>query len=118
MIRSGLIGDKMHNLEEFLLSTVKNDSSNVGREPIEADGPERLSADSRIRARRSLCASVQHLTLDDHVPDCLHIRGQNMTTIYPMQIWERDDNFGRIARKIFYGTEKILQPEPSYDELV
>ena len=34
------------------------------------------------------------------------------------QIWELDDSFGRLCRKIFYGTESVLMPKPSYEELV
>lgn len=39
-------------------------------------------------------------------------------SLFPKDIWELDNSFGRLARTIFYGTPKILRPEPTYDELI
>ena len=35
-----------------------------------------------------------------------------------MHIWELETPLGRVARKLYYGTEAVLKPQPSYDELV
>ena len=94
-MRAGILGDRQDHLEDFLLTDPNN-----------------------IRIRQSPCASVQHLELLDEYVDCLHVTGDKMNTLFPMDIWERQDHFGRIARQIFYGTEHILKPQPNYDELV
>lgn len=40
------------------------------------------------------------------------------TSLFPKDIWELDNSFGRLVRTIFYGTPKILRLEPTYDELI
>lgn len=38
--------------------------------------------------------------------------------LYPKDIWELDNTFGRLVRTLFYGGPEILKAKPSYDELV
>ena len=49
---------------------------------------------------------------------CYTVTGGRYQAIYPKDIWELDDPFGRLVRRLFYGTEEIRMPQPSYDELV
>ena len=79
-------------------------------------------ADRTVKARHSSCASVHllhnHGTLPMHTA-CMTVTGEKVYDfLTPMHIWELDSAFGRIARRLYYGTEEILKPKPSYDELV
>jgi len=72
--------------------------------------------------RRSSCGRIHHIY---HRPDlvnqtgsCLVVSGDGFDRFYPMDIWEREDAFGRLTRRIFYGTEKIRRPVPSSGDLV
>ena len=50
---------------------------------------------------------------------CITVTGAKVFDfLNPMHIWELDAPFGRLARKLYYGTEEILKPKPTYDELV
>lgn len=37
---------------------------------------------------------------------------------FPKDIMVRDDSFGKLIRRLFYGTEEIVLPKPSYDSLI
>ena len=37
--------------------------------------------------------------------------------IFPKDIWELNDDFGKLARRVFYGTEQILRPKQNFSEL-
>ena len=76
---------------------------------------------SRVR-RRSTCARIHHIY---HRPDlvnqtgaCLVVSGNGFERFYPMDIWDREDAFGHLARRLFYGSETIQRPAPSSGDLV
>ena len=54
----------------------------------------------------------------NHTGACLVVAGDQFDRFYPMDVWERDDAFGRLARRLFYGTEAIRRPAPSSGDLV
>lgn len=72
--------------------------------------------------RRSTCARIHHIyqrpDLVNHTGACLVVSGDGFERFYPMDIWERDDAFGRLARRLFYGTETIRRPAPTPGDLV
>ena len=37
--------------------------------------------------------------------------------IFPKDIWELTNDFGKLARWIFFGTEEIIRPQPNFSEL-
>ena len=67
--------------------------------------------------RRSTCGRIHHIyhrpDLANHTGACLVVSGDGFERFYPMDIWELDDAFGRLARRLFYGTEEIRRPAPS-----
>ena len=47
-------------------------------------------------------------------PFCVNVP----TLIFPKDIWELNDNFGKLARRVFYDTEEIRRPQRNFSELV
>ena len=47
-------------------------------------------------------------------PSCVNVP----TLIFPKDIWELNDNFGKLARRVFYDTEEIRRPQRNFSELV
>jgi len=72
--------------------------------------------------RRSSCGRIHHIyhrpDLVNHTGACLVVSGEGFERFYPMDIWDRDDAFGRLVRRLFYGTESIRRPAPSSGDLV
>jgi len=84
---------------------------------------ELLQAEKGQRTRRrSTCARIHHIyqrpDLINHTGACLVVTGDGFERFYPMDIWEREDAFGRLARRLFYGTETIRRPAPTPGDLV
>jgi len=75
----------------------------------------------RVR-RRSSCARIHHVyrqpDIVNHTGLCFIVTGEGFNRFFPADIWELDDAFGRLARRLFYGTEAIRKPVPTYDTLV
>ena len=74
--------------------------------------------DTSLKASKSTCSPAHQLYHADVKMVCTNVKGDKFERFYPMNIWDLDDPFGRLARNIFYGSEKILKPKPSYDKLV
>ena len=74
--------------------------------------------DKSLRTRNSNCATVSQYYNVYHSVRCIIVKGGRYDHFLPMHIWDSDDLFVRLCRKIFYGTERDLKPKPSYDELV
>lgn len=72
--------------------------------------------------RRSTCGRIHHVyhrpDIVNHTGACLVVSGDGFDRFYPMDIWDREDVFGRLARRLFYGTEAIRRPVPSSGDLV
>lgn len=71
-----------------------------------------------VKAKSSACSSVQSLYNGNDKFNCINVKGGRYNKFFPMAIWDLDDPFGRLCRKLFYNTEEILTPKPNYDELV
>ena len=81
-----------------------------------------LRTKGRRTRRRSTCGRIHHIyhrpDLVNHTGACLVVAGDGFDRFYPMDIWDRDDAFGRLARRIFYGTDSIRLPAPTPGDLV
>ena len=79
-------------------------------------------ANKALKTKYSSCASVHTLQRQGALPAhtaCMTVTGAKVYDfLTPMHIWELDTPFGRITRRLYYGTEEILKPKPSFDELV
>jgi hypothetical protein len=72
--------------------------------------------DRSLRTRRLACSTIDGYVQAHRKPLCLSIA--DMPRLFPRDIWDRNDSFGQLARTIFYGTPMILQPKPSFDDLI
>ena len=77
---------------------------------------EKRLTDQSLRTRRLSCATIDGYVTAHRKHACVTINDESR--LFPRDIWERTDSFGRLARTIFYGTPTILRPTPSYDELI
>ena len=79
-------------------------------------------ANKALKARYSSCTSVHTLQHQGALPAhtaCMTVTGAKVYDfLTPMHVWELDTPFGRITRRLYYGTEEILKPKPSFEELV
>lgn len=87
------------------------------------DGFERALHSAGERTRKSSsCAQIHHVyrqpDLVNRTGVCFIVKGEGFDRFFPMDIWELDDEFGRLVRQLFYGTQKIRRPVPTFDELV
>ena len=78
-----------------------------------------LLQNSNIKTRYMRCISYTSITTlktNKYVktPMCMNID----KTIYPKDIWMRDDEFGRVTRRVFYGSPEIPKAQPKYDTLI
>lgn len=71
-----------------------------------------------LKVHRTQCDLVHHVFQGHDKEGCLLVSGGRFDHFFPMDIWELDNSFGRLTRRLFYGTEEIRRPKPSYDELV
>lgn len=71
-----------------------------------------------MKMHKLSCMPAYHANSITHQTTCIIARDGNYSTFYPMNIWELNTTFGRLCRKIFYGTSKIRLPEPTNDQLV
>ena len=68
--------------------------------------------------KQTHCSRVHHVYYTRDLGPCTVVKGGKYERIWPMDIWDLDDPFGRLVRKLFYDTEEIRKPKPSYDTLV
>ena len=60
------------------------------------------------------CISHRSLNTQSSTPLCINIED----SIYPKDIWDRNDEFGRVVRNVFYGSPEIKVAKPNYDSLI
>ena len=73
---------------------------------------------SIYKLKKSSCIPVYYYDGNQNFPPCVIVKDGNYSTFYPMQIWNLKTEFGKLCRKIFYGTSKIRYPKPSFEQLV
>ena len=110
-----------HLLKEIFQSSsiINNNQDNdliesINDNPID-DGPAGAGSNPPKLSRRSSCFKVQQLYTDERLKNaskCAIVKGGAFERFYPMDVWQLDDPFGRLARKLFYGSERIRLPVP------
>ena len=80
---------------------------------------EALKSKSIVGNEHKYCCTIEeYLEESNRCQECVIVETKTYKTVKPMHIWTSDDRYGRFIRNIFYGTENMLKPEPSFDELV
>ena len=67
-----------------------------------------------FKTHNGQCISDNLIETKKSTPLCINIA----STIYPKDIWLRNDEFGRATRKVFYGSPEIRVAELNYDSLI
>ena len=73
-----------------------------------------MLADGLLRTERLTCSTVADYVRANVNSSCVVV--DPSTSLFPRDIWELDDSFGRLARTVFYGTPVIRRAEPRYDD--
>lgn len=69
----------------------------------------------RVKDIVTNCHTVEEFTnTKDNGGICVQMKEE----LFPYQIWEREDAFGALSRRLFYGSEAVLKPSPSNDNLI
>ena len=76
----------------------------------------RVIADTSLSTERMTCSTPTEYVRANRKPPCVVV--DRSSSLFPRDIWDLDDSFGRLARTIFYGSPVIRRPEPSYDQLI
>ena len=81
--------------------------------------PGRLTIEQAVRDVRFHSKSVECIDMSSYIKSqsnrsCVDVPSQ----IFPKDIWELNNDFGRLARRVFYDTEEILRPKQNFDELI
>ena len=81
--------------------------------------PNRMSSSNEatiLKGKISLeqCISYKSLNTHNNMSLCINIE----STLYPKDIWIRNDEFGRVTRKVFYGSPEIREAKPNYDSFI
>lgn len=75
---------------------------------------DQLLTDPKLTTHAVKCIHKDKFVAANRKSGCVYMS----TSLFPKDIWELDDSFGRLVRTIFYGTPKILRPIPTYDDLI
>ena len=76
--------------------------------------PDALKSEKRWPIKTFSCSNIKTFTRARKKPLCVNAND----VFYPKDIWELDNAFGRLVRRIFYGDPEIRLPEVSYTELI
>ena len=77
--------------------------------------PSMISSTARkYKAGRVKCISNKSFKTQSTSILCINIE----STIFPKDIWMRNDEFGRATRQVFYGSSEIRVAKPNYDSLI
>jgi len=74
----------------------------------------RVLADSSLSTERLTCSTIADYVRTNRKSACVVVDPPQ--SLFPRDIWELDDSFGRLARTVFYGTPAIRRAEPRYDD--
>jgi len=73
-------------------------------------------ADSSVRTEQITCSTIDDYVRANRKSACVVV--DPSSSLFPRDIWDLDDSFGRLARSVFYGTPAIHLPQPRYDQLI
>jgi len=71
-------------------------------------------ADRTLSTEQLTCYKVAEYVSANRKSPCVVV--DSLSSLFPRDIWELNDSFGRLARTIFYGTPEIRRPQPRYDD--
>ena len=74
---------------------------------------QRLLADQQVSSERLTCSTIADFVRANRKSACVVV--DPASSLFPRDIWDLDDSFGRLARTVFYGTPAIRRPQPRYD---
>ena len=74
---------------------------------------DKIMQDSHYDTKSIQCVDKSSYVEAKRKPSCLN----SLDQIFPKDIWELNDDFGKLARRVFYGTEEILRPKQNFTEL-
>ena len=74
---------------------------------------DQIMQDKNYDTKFIQCVDKSSYVVAGRKPSCLNSFDQ----IFPKDIWELNDGFGKLARRVFYGTEEILRPTQNFTEL-
>lgn len=69
--------------------------------------------DPQLETKDFFCSSAERYIQAHNKPLCVNPGG-----FFPKDIWELDNSFGRLVRRIFYGSPEIRLPQQRYDVLI
>jgi len=75
---------------------------------------QHVLADSSLNTKKLTCHTVAEYVRANRKSSCVVVNSSS--SLFPRDIWDVDDSFGRLARTIFYGTPEIRRPQPRYDD--
>ena len=93
------------SMNGFLLSK----GNDFGRSTI-----DEIMRNTRYKTKSLHCGTPESVVTFKKQPTCVVID----QVLYPKDIWDLDDAFGRLARQVFYGRPDIPKPNQSEDDLV
>ena len=73
----------------------------------------RVLADSSLSTERLTCSTVAEYVRANRKSACVVV--DRSSSLFPRDIWDLDDSFGRLARTVFYGTPAIRRAQPRFD---
>ena len=81
---------------------------------VAGNGSENIRNSNSLKTDRH-CSGVKQFVANSAKAPCVVT---DEGRLFPKDIMNLDNAFGRLARKVFYGTTEIRQPSPRYDELI
>ena len=70
--------------------------------------------DSSLSTEQLTCYTIAEFVRSNRKSPCVVI--DPSSSLFPKDIWDLDDSFGRLARTVFYGTPAIRRPQARYDD--
>ena len=109
--------DHLYVNERVLLTTSEIDLSAivVGDGLLVAGNGSVIRRNSTPDSTENVCATVSQFIVSGGKQACVVAYAG---PLFPRDIVELDNSYGRLARTLFYGTSKIRRPQPKYDELI
>ena len=74
----------------------------------------RVLADNSLNTEQLTCSTIAEYVRANRKSACVVV--DRSSSLFPRDIWNRDDSFGRLARSVFYGSPEIRKPQPRYDD--
>lgn len=77
---------------------------------------QQVLTDSSLSTEQITCSTIGEYVRANRKSPCVVV--DPSSSLFPRDIWDLDDSFGRLARTVFYGSPVIRRPQQSYDQLI